>query len=54
MKKQASRNIRLTTSRNPYRTLTTSSAYPASFNNFPNGNYLVIREDDENSSSWPS
>lgn len=47
-------NIRVIPPRNPYRTLTASSGYPAAFGIPVSGSYLVIRDDEENSSSWPS
>ncbi|QGP92555.1 hypothetical protein MGLY_19380 [Neomoorella glycerini] len=46
-------NIRVIPARNPYRALTTSSGYPAAFGAPVSGSYLVIRDDQENSSSWP-
>ncbi|WP_258360247.1 hypothetical protein [Moorella sulfitireducens (nom. illeg.)] len=46
-------NIRVIPTRNPYRALTSSSGYPATFGAPVSGSYLVIRDDQENSSSWP-
>ncbi|WP_406678003.1 hypothetical protein [Moorella sp. ACPs] len=46
-------NIRVIPTRNPYRALTTSSAYPAAFGTPVGGSSLVVRDDEENSSSWP-
>ncbi|WP_141265504.1 MULTISPECIES: hypothetical protein [unclassified Neomoorella] len=46
-------NIRFIPARNPYRALTTSSAYPAAFGAPAGDSYLVVRDDQENSSSWP-
>lgn len=45
-------NIRVIPARNPYRTLTASSGYPAAFGVPAGDRYLVIRDDQENSSSW--
>lgn len=47
-------NIRVTQTRNPYRTLTYSSGYPAAYNVYPVTNFLVVRDESQNSSSWPS
>lgn len=47
-------NIRIIPPRNPYRTLTSSSAYPAAFGNSPGDGYLIIREEGDENSSRPS
>lgn len=46
-------NIRIIPVRSPYRTLTDSSAYPAAFDTLTPGTYLVVRDEEEKSSSWP-